>query len=121
MSQDQPILLYVGNSDTGQWLASVVEQGYVYTPAALLETLGIFVTYMPDLVILDAMAAPDLSEQVYFHLQTVGAESILVVDNSAERWESQPGIHILTSDSRTDLLAAISNLTGISFTVGEGA
>jgi hypothetical protein len=101
MSQETPTILYVGDPETGEWLASTLEPlgAYVYLSNELLPALGMFMTYEPGLVILDARALPELAQGVYFHLNSINAESILIFDQ--------------TASSNSDLLAAINDYMGL--------
>ena len=87
MSQQRLVVLCVGNTHTEQWLTSTVEPygGYVYRADELLQALGMYVTYTPDIVVLDAMAEPDLAQKVYSHLRTIEAEPILILDDTSAR------------------------------------
>lgn len=117
MSQERLVIVYVGDAETEAWLAANVGADCVYRAEALLQALGMVVTYMPELVILDARVMPDVARQVYYHLQTIDAEPILVLDHSAEGWDLplQSRVRVLTD--QTDLLEEIGTLD----TVGEGA
>ena len=127
MSQETPILLYVGNDEMGQWLETIIasQNGYVYTEHELLSALGLYVSYMPDLVVLDARALPDLARQVYSHLRSIDAENIVILDDNPEDWEflQDRQIYVLTSScksDKSDLLIAIGNVLGTSFVISEG-
>jgi hypothetical protein len=125
MSQQRLVVLYVGDAETEQWLSSCVEpyEGNVYRADALLQVLGMYISYMPDVVVLDARMAPDLARKVYFHLRTIDAEPILILDVCSEDWDypDQARIRVLTTFGKNDVLAEISDLTGILFSIGEGA
>jgi hypothetical protein len=121
MSQETPIILYVGDIETGQWLESSLDPngGYVYTGTELIPTLGIYSSYMPDLVILDAQTMPDLARQVYLHLRSVDAEPIIILDDNTAGWEYpiDAKIEVLPIASKPDLLAVIDDLIGALFAV----
>jgi len=125
MSQQRLVVLYVGDADTEQWLASCVEpyEGNIYRADALLQVLGMYVSYMPDVVVLDARMAPDLAREVYFHLRTIDAEPLLILDDRAEDWEypEQSRIRVLTTFGKNDVFVEIGELTGTLFSIGEGA
>lgn len=88
MSIQRPAVLYVGSPDTGAWLQGLIapQDGYIYQPDDLLEALAMYVTYYPDAVILDARQDSQLAERLYFHLNSVDAEPILILDSAPERW-----------------------------------
>src|SRR5215468_11094189 len=89
MSNERLVVVYVGDADTEQCLATSLEphEGYVYRADELLSVLGMVVSYMPDLVVLDARTAPMLARQVYYHLRTIDAEPILILDHDSDDWE----------------------------------
>jgi len=92
MLHERLVVLCVGNEETEQWIASSIEPygGNVYRATELFEALGIYVTYAPDIVVLDSTTAPDLAQQMYSHLRTIDAEPILIFDDSSARlFESQ--------------------------------
>jgi hypothetical protein len=84
MSQDFPNMLYIGDSQNGLALHSAVESRdwYVYVPKDVMEALGMYVTYCPDIVIIEPTITSDFAKQVYYHLQTVDAEPMLMLDQS---------------------------------------
>lgn len=124
MSQETPIILYVGDSETAQWLELMLEPhgAYVYQGNELLPTLGMYVTYMPDLVILDARTMPDLARHVYAHLRSVDAEHIHIISDGIENWgyAADTEIQVLAPGSKSDLLISIGDLIGTSFVISEG-
>src|ERR1041385_8136899 len=125
MSNERLVVVYVGDADTEQWLATSLQlyEGYVYRADELLSVLGMVVSYMPDLVVLDARTAPTLARQVYYHLRTIDAEPILILDHDSEDWDypEYAQIRVITSFQKADLLAEIGDLTGTFLSFGEGA
>jgi len=92
MSQERLVVLCVGDAETERWITTSIEPygGIVYRANELLEALGIYVTYAPDIVVLDSRTAPDLTQQMYSHLRTIDAEPILIFDdNSARLFETE--------------------------------
>lgn len=126
MLREQLIILYVGaDAQMAEWLVDGLEpyEGYVHKPTELLEALGMYITYMPDLVVLDARSAPELAREVYFHLRTVDAEPILILDDGQANWDYPPqsSIRVQTPVSNADLGSEIGDLLGTEFAIGEGA
>jgi hypothetical protein len=79
MSAEHPNILYVGNEDEGQALLAAVEpRGWcVYLPEDTMEALGIYITYFPDVVVLDGQLRR--AEEVYYHLSTLPGETVPMV------------------------------------------
>ena len=121
MSQDTPIILYIGDSETGQWFDLMLApwQGYVYVRNELLSALGVYISYEPDLVILDARIMPKLAQNAYTHLRSVNAEHILILEGERKEWEHPANIHIqvMRSVSISDLLSTINNMLSASIDI----
>lgn len=111
MSQETPIILYIGDSETGKWLDLMLSswQGYVYTRDELFAALGVYASYQPDLVILDARIMPKLAQQAYLHLQSVVAQHLVIIAGKTEKWAYPAGAHmrVLNSGTIPDLLSAV--------------
>src|SRR5262245_46315608 len=88
MSQERLVVLCVGGADTERWIASSIEPygGYVYRADDLTHALGMYVSYMPELVVLDTKNAPELATQVYTHLRSIDVEPILILDHESKTW-----------------------------------
>jgi len=90
MSFDRPLILHVGSPATATSLQRLIApyNGYVYEAFDLLEALAKYVSYSPDVVVLDAQWDSYLAERTYIHLESVEAEPILILDSVPERWSS---------------------------------
>ncbi len=118
MSSEHPLILFVGNPDRGhQFLEAVESLGWwAYMPQDASEALGIYISYVPDMVILDAEADPDTAEEVYLHLQSIQAENILTL-TSDPRWHQNADVWVLPAGiSHTDLAAHIAAFLGAETT-----
>src|SRR5687768_2057662 len=108
MSAEHPTILYVGNGDEGRALLSAVEprRWQVYLPEDAMEALGIYITYFPDVVVLDGQFRA--AEEVYYHLSTLaGATVPLVVltsDDGVGAWHDDPAVVRLSRGLGHDLL-----------------
>lgn len=73
MSTQHPTLLYVGPMDqAATWMGEAYERGMtVFVAQELYEALGMFITYLPDVVVLDTIYAPVLATEATVHLITV--------------------------------------------------
>src|SRR5437016_2849951 len=81
MSAEALEILYVGNVIAGAAFKECFEPlGWnVYIPADRIEALGMFINWMPHLVILDALKDPELVQDVYHHIRTVDETPVIVV------------------------------------------
>ncbi len=72
-------ILYVGGREAGLALAEVVEAegGYVYLPQTMMEALGMYITYMPQIVVIDARIG--WATEVLNHLRSVDARPIVLL------------------------------------------
>ena len=113
MSDQHPMILFVGHHEQGaQLLESVESLGWwVYQPQTANETLGMYVSYLPDVVLLDADSAPDIAEEVYFHLASVQADPMIVIASDA-LWSDRVSHHLPTDASITDIIASVAEVTG---------
>lgn len=78
-------ILYIGTPEKGQALAAQVEArgGYVYLPDSLMQALGMYITYLPQIVVIDM--ALDYAQAAYDHLRSVDAEPLVLLTNERER------------------------------------
>jgi hypothetical protein len=114
MSQEAPIILYVGDVEAGQMFLPALQAygGYAYMSEVVLETLGMYITYFPDLVILNAALNSELIQETYFHLCSVNAAPMIIL---ADHWQLVQSdgrrIPILPPTiSHADLLVVIRDL-----------
>ncbi|MEP7287014.1 MAG: hypothetical protein ABI947_14760 [Chloroflexota bacterium] len=103
MSQDFPIILYIGDSQAGQALHTAVQANdwTVYVPTDVMEALGVYITYCPDLVIIEPTVTSEFAKQVHYHLQTVDADPMILLEQSH---------YSLSSDSLISLIMDVLNL-----------
>lgn len=109
MSAQHPFILFVGNPGRGEDLLTTVEPlgWWVYTPEDDLEALGMYITFAPDVVVLDAEAAPEIAANVYHHLSSVHAAPLLVLTSDAN-WNASASddIYLLPPGIGREALAA---------------
>src|SRR6185295_2423818 len=110
MSDQHPMILFVGHHEQGAQLLEAVEPlgWWVYQPQTANETLGMYVSYLPDVVLLDADAAPDVVEEVYFHLASVQADPMIVIGNDA-LWSDRVTHHLPTDASVADIITCVAD------------
>ena len=97
------LILYVGE----QLLAAAAEArgDYAYLPDNLMQALGMYITYFPQVVVIDM--ALDYAREVYEHLRSVDARPIILLTDERIRLAA---IHALPrSTSAAALLDTIAH------------
>ena len=113
MSDQHPMILFVGSSEAGENLLKAVEPlgWWVYQPETANEVLGMYVSYLPDVVLMDVEAVPDMAEEVYFHLASVQVEPMIVIGGD-EVWSDRVTHHLPADVEAADVIACVSEVTG---------
>ncbi|HLU10069.1 MAG TPA: hypothetical protein VK003_10420 [Oceanobacillus sp.] len=72
-------LMYVGKAEQGESLraAAELDGGAVYLPEHMMQALGMYITYLPNVIVVDS--AVSYSEDVIMHLRSVDARPILLL------------------------------------------
>jgi hypothetical protein len=94
-----PFALFIGDTLTADTLRREIEAGggVMYHPQSLMEALGCYITYLPNVIIID-MCAPFAAE-AYMHLRSVDAHPILLLlDVNAPIPEREGGVSWLPRD-----------------------
>ncbi len=102
------LILYVGDPDAGRALAALIEPlgGYVYLPDSLMQALGMYITYFPQVVVIDM--ALDYAPEALEHLRSVDADPLLLLTDQRVRAAS---IYTIPPDAEPEaLLHAIEHL-----------
>ncbi|MCC6804065.1 MAG: hypothetical protein IT319_14380 [Anaerolineae bacterium] len=75
----QSLILYVGEREAGEALAARVEQdgGFVYLPESLMQVLGMYITYFPEVIVIDMSLS--YADEIYRHLRSVDAAPIILL------------------------------------------
>jgi hypothetical protein len=75
------LILYIGNPERGQALAALAEtqNNYVYLPETLSQALGTYITYFPQVTIIDMSV--DYAEEALDHLRSVDARPLVLLGN----------------------------------------
>ncbi len=96
------MILYIGGREAGQALATLVERdgGYVYLPDNLMQALGMYITYFPEIVVIDLSA--DYAQEALEHLRSVDASPLLVITDQRIRESS---IYTIPSGASPEALA----------------
>ncbi len=81
MSQQNPLILYVGDAEQGRaFLEAALARGaWVYLAEDVEEVLGAYIAYAPDAVVLNAYTQADKATEAYHHLRSVEAKPILIL------------------------------------------
>ncbi len=79
------LILYIGNPEKGQALAAVAatQNSYVYLPETLMDALGIYIMFFPDVVVIDM--SMDFAQQAFDHLRSVDAQPLVLLTNERSR------------------------------------
>jgi len=113
MSQEHPMILFVGHHEQGAQLLEAVEPlgWWVYQPQNANEVLGMYVSYLPDVVVMNADAAPDIAEEVYYHLASIQAEPMIVIGGD-EVWSDRVTQHLPAYSHVGEIITSVGEATG---------
>jgi hypothetical protein len=75
------LILYIGSPERGQALAALAEtqNNYVYLPENLAQALGMYISYFPQVTIIDMRV--DYAEEALDHLRSVDARPLVLLGN----------------------------------------
>lgn len=112
MSQEMPLIVYVGTSERGQELAAQLgaQRWAMERPTELLEALAMELFYYPDFFVLDD--GTPLASDLYPHLQAEGITPLLILTDepAATRWHA-PAESTLFLPRRASAQEIVSLLT----------
>jgi len=113
MSDQHPMILFVGHQEQGTQLLEAVEPlgWWVYQPQNANEALGMYVSYLPDVILMNADSAPDITEEVYYHLASVLAEPMIVIGGD-EVWSDRVTHHLPAGADVSDVITCVAETTG---------
>lgn len=112
MSTEHPNILYIGDIERGHALEIAAEThgSYVHLAEDVMDALGMYVVYLPDVIIIDAVHRYTLAQEVYMHLRSVDAKPMLVLANSETPglWHgAEPAVKVLPyTITRDELIIA---------------
>jgi hypothetical protein len=108
-------IMYVGEAEQGKMLRATAELngGFVYLPEHMMQALGMYITYLPKVIIVDSTVS--YSEDVIDHLRSVDARPILLLTD--EKRPHTDGVFILPreADAEKVLEAARQLANGDTF------
>ncbi|MBL8164278.1 MAG: hypothetical protein JNJ61_19985 [Anaerolineae bacterium] len=104
MTKTNPSILYVGDRETGRELRETVESRgwWVELADERDEALGLYITCLPDAVVLDGEFDTKLATEVYHHLRSIEAGPLLVLTEDP-RWDYRAPDSVYTMLPPTDL------------------
>ncbi len=113
MSDQHPMILFVGHQEQGAQLLEAVEPlgWWVYQPQNANEALGMYVSYLPDVILMNADSAPDITEEVYYHLASILAEPMIVIGGD-EVWSDRVTHHLEAQSHVAEIIAEVGEATG---------
>lgn len=114
MSKEMPLVIYVGGDSRGERLAGrAAELGWtVLTASQERQALGMWVMYMPDLVVIDGADNASGAHYVYTHLRSVEASPLLLLSTR----QFQPVVHgegvqtLPSASTESDILITAAGL-----------
>jgi hypothetical protein len=102
MTQQDMFILYVGEAERGEVIRATValDGGYVYLPEHMMQALGMYITYLPNVIIVDA--AVSYSSQIIEHLRSVDARPILLLTDGDSPRLYMDGVFTMSRGSTAD-------------------
>jgi hypothetical protein len=102
MTQQDVFLMYVGKSEQGESIrmAAELDGGSVYLPEHMMQALGMYITYLPNVIVVDS--AVSYSEDVIAHLRSVDARPILLLTDEAR--QRTDGVYTMPRDHSAELV-----------------
>ncbi len=112
MSYQHPTILFIGRGERGNQLFDIVEpmDWWVYQPQSANEALGMYVSYLPDVVLMDAEAAPEMVEEVYYHLAPIATEPIIVIAHD-DGWSDRVTYHLPAQADPMEIIEFVAKIT----------
>lgn len=111
-SQHTPFILYIGAPERSEALCYALEArgGFVYQPDELMEALAMYITYMPDAIVVDGEYAPYAAEALEHFLDVKAAPIIFLAAKDIPAWASKIAYRLpadLTAPTLIDHISAI--------------
>lgn len=108
-------IVFLGSEVMGKTLEAYARHraGHLWTATEVLQALAFYMFYMPDVVVLEDGANPELTNEVYSHLSSVGAQPLIILsgESEAEAWKDvsdETTLVLPRSTNGESLLAAIA-------------
>lgn len=118
MSLHHQSIVFVGSEKMGETLEAEARRRavHLWTATEVLQALAFYTFYMPDAIVLEDGANPELTNEVYFHLSSVGARPLIILsgESEARAWKDvsdETTLVLPRSTNGESLLAAIAETT----------
>jgi len=110
------LILYIGASGQADALRehSTADGWEVFHPKEVLEALGMYITYLPDVVIIEDSTENTFSYEIFMHLRSIKAENMLILTDHPTTWELPANTQIRTlpqPSSIQDIIEAVHQAT----------
>ena len=98
-------ILFIGEHENGLMLqeAAANRGWHVHLPEASMEALGMYVFYMPNVVVIEDAGQPGAAADAYFHLSTLGDSTPILLTGQTPH----PEVETLPNDPEA-ILSAIA-------------
>lgn len=112
MSSQHPMILFVGSAQQARDLLAMVEPvgWWVYPAETPNEALGMYVSYLPDVIVLNADTLPEVAEEVYYHLASVEADPLIVIGGHSQ-WSDRVVYHLPANAKLTEIIGCAAEAT----------
>lgn len=112
------LILYIGSPERGQALAALAEtqNNYVYLPDNLAQALGMYISYFPQVTIIDMSI--DYAEEALDHLRSVDARPLVLLGN---RYIRSASVYTLSAQISAEALLDALDRTTEAQRVSNGA
>lgn len=108
MSKQHPIILYIAEYELHDAVARTARylDGEVLVAGNLLDALGMYTFYAPDIIVVDAPMGSWLAQEALEHLDSVGARPLVVLTDRRDLWEASAlaGVYIRPREIQDDAL-----------------
>jgi len=88
MNKINATIIYAGMPERADVLSNRLPSKWsIFTPEETLEALAMYTFYYPDVVVIEDSAENDFAYDVYTHLQSIGAENLLMLTDRPQMWD----------------------------------
>jgi hypothetical protein len=114
MSAQHPNILFIGDSERGYALEKIAERNgaVIFLPEETFDALAMYITYLPDITVIDTSVNRHTAAETYYHLRSVKAAPILVLTED-DWWDigADETVHMVhPAISNEELISLIEEL-----------